>query len=139
MKRVKKDFLDNQGARRLHDSHFSPFIEEVRRKSFTRSFKMPNVEQYMEERDLQGVGLENYLAHFNKEVVRVEDFSHIAAINAFTNDLQSGSFSFQLRQHRPNTYPKLVDITTNYARAKEEEVAQEGFLVRCSQPKKGEE
>ena len=42
--------------------------------------------------------IREYLARFNKEAVRIEDFNDMAAINAFTNGLQSGPFSFQLRR-----------------------------------------
>ncbi|KAL5753026.1 hypothetical protein ACOSP7_023201 [Xanthoceras sorbifolium] len=75
-----------------------------------------------------------YLSHFNQEAVQVEDFNDAAAINVFINGLQSGAFSFQLRKQRPKTYPEIVEVAADYARAEEEEIAQGSHLVHGARP-----
>ncbi|KAI9169072.1 hypothetical protein LWI28_006485 [Acer negundo] len=68
--------------------------------------------------------IKEYLSRFNKKVVRIKDFNDIAAINAFTNGLHSGIFSFQLRRERPRSYPKLVEIAAEYTVEEEEEMVK---------------
>ena len=59
----------------------------------------------------------------------LEDFNDIAAITSFTNGLQSGQFSFNLRQTKPMSYVELLEITANYAWVEEDEVALGDLLV----------
>ena len=54
--------------------------------------------------------LKKSLARFGKEVAQIEDASNIAVIVAFTNGLQSGRLSFNLRRDRPKTYEEIMDI-----------------------------
>ncbi|KAK0583524.1 hypothetical protein LWI29_037819 [Acer saccharum] len=70
--------------------------------------------------------IKKYLARFGKEVAQIEDASDVAVIAAFTNRLQSGRLSFDLRRERPKTYEEMMEITGDYALAEEEEVAQGG-------------
>ncbi|KAL5777702.1 hypothetical protein ACOSP7_010628 [Xanthoceras sorbifolium] len=71
----------------------------------------------------KGEPIRTYLSRFNREAVQVEDFNDAAAINILTNGLQSGAFSFHLRKQRPKTYPEMVEIAADNARAEEEEIA----------------
>ncbi|KAK0587673.1 hypothetical protein LWI29_026685 [Acer saccharum] len=68
--------------------------------------------------------IKKYLARFGKEVAQIEDASDVAVIAAFTNGLQSGRLSFDLRRDRPKTYEEMMEIAGDYALAEEEEVAQ---------------
>ncbi|KAK0571374.1 hypothetical protein LWI29_014859 [Acer saccharum] len=72
--------------------------------------------------------IKKYLARFGKEVAQIEDASDVAVIAAFTNGLQSGRLSFDLRRERPKTYEEMMEIAGDYALAEEEkeEVAQGG-------------
>ncbi|KAK0582346.1 hypothetical protein LWI29_024479 [Acer saccharum] len=70
--------------------------------------------------------IKKYLARFGKEVAQIEDASDVAVIAAFTNGLQSGRLSFDLRRDRPKTYEEMMEIAGDYALAEEEEVAQGG-------------
>ena len=70
--------------------------------------------------------LKKYLARFGKEVAQIEDASDVAVIAAFTNGLQSGRLSFDLRRDRPKTYEEMMDIAGDYALVEEEEVVQRG-------------
>ncbi|KAK0604092.1 hypothetical protein LWI29_011866 [Acer saccharum] len=74
--------------------------------------------------------IKKYLARFGKEVAQIEDASDVAVIAAFTNGLQSGRLSFDLRRERPKTYEEMMEIAGDYALAEEEEVAQEGSYVQ---------
>ncbi|KAK0595690.1 hypothetical protein LWI29_009066 [Acer saccharum] len=69
--------------------------------------------------------IKKYLARFGKEVAQIEDASDVAVIAAFTNGLQSGRLSFDLRRDRPKTYEEMMEIAGDYALAEEEEVAQQ--------------
>ena len=66
--------------------------------------------------------IKKYLARFGNEVAQIEDASDVAVITAFTNGLQSGRLSFDLRRDRPKTYEEMMEIAGDYALAKEEEV-----------------
>ena len=68
--------------------------------------------------------LKKYMTRFEKEVAQIEDASDVAVIAAFTNGLQSGRLSFDLRRDRQKTYEEMMDIACDYALAEEEEVAQ---------------
>ncbi|KAK1551909.1 hypothetical protein Q3G72_007085 [Acer saccharum] len=70
--------------------------------------------------------IKKYLARFRKEVAQIEDSSDVAVIAAFTNRLQSGRLSFDLRRDRLKTYEEMMEIANDYALAEEEEVAQRG-------------
>ncbi|KAK0573961.1 hypothetical protein LWI29_016278 [Acer saccharum] len=70
--------------------------------------------------------IKKYLARFGKEVAQIEDASDVVVIAAFTNGLQSGRLSFDLRRERPKTYEEMMEIAGDYALAEEEEVAQGG-------------
>ncbi|KAK0592666.1 hypothetical protein LWI29_023168 [Acer saccharum] len=65
--------------------------------------------------------IKKYLARFGKEVAQIEDASDVAVIAAFTNGLQSGRLSFDLRRDRPKTYEEMMEIVGDYAWAEEEE------------------
>ncbi|KAK0599321.1 hypothetical protein LWI29_004240 [Acer saccharum] len=78
--------------------------------------------------------IKKYLARFGKEVAQIEDASDVAVIAAFTNGLQSGQLSFDLRRDRPKTYEEMMEIAGDYALAKEEEVAQGGSYVHRHKP-----
>ncbi|KAK0570529.1 hypothetical protein LWI29_002790 [Acer saccharum] len=71
---------------------------------------------------------------FGKEVAQIEDASDVAVIAAFTNGLQSGRLSFDLRRDRPKTYEEMMEIAGDYALAEEEEVAQGGSYVHGHKP-----
>ncbi|KAK0603989.1 hypothetical protein LWI29_010933 [Acer saccharum] len=73
-------------------------------------------------------------SHFGKEVAQIEDASDVAVIAAFTNGLQSGRLSFDLRRDRPKTYEEMMEIAGDYALAEEEEVAQGGSYVHGHKP-----
>ncbi|KAK0604527.1 hypothetical protein LWI29_016540 [Acer saccharum] len=88
-----------------------------RRKSFAH---LSNLKQERNE------SIKKYLARFGKEVAQIEDASDVAVIAAFTNGLQSGRLSFDLRRERPKTYKEMMEIAGDYALAEEEEVAQGG-------------
>ncbi|KAK0592219.1 hypothetical protein LWI29_015282 [Acer saccharum] len=68
--------------------------------------------------------IKKYLARFGKEVAQIEDASDVAVIPTFTNGLQSGQLSFDLRKDQPKTYEEMMDIVGDYTLAEEEEVAQ---------------
>ncbi|KAK0593570.1 hypothetical protein LWI29_028900 [Acer saccharum] len=78
--------------------------------------------------------IKKYLARFGKEVAQIEDASDVAVIAAFTNGLQSGRLSFDLRRDRPKTYEEMMEIAGDYALAEEEEVAQGGSYVHGHKP-----
>ncbi|KAK0573726.1 hypothetical protein LWI29_012532 [Acer saccharum] len=78
--------------------------------------------------------IKKYLARFGKEVAQIEDASDVAVIAAFTNGLQSGRLSFDLRRDRPKTYEEMMEIAGDYALAEEEEVAQRGSYVHGHKP-----
>ncbi|KAK0570723.1 hypothetical protein LWI29_005524 [Acer saccharum] len=78
--------------------------------------------------------IKKYLARFGKEVAQIKDASDVAVIAAFTNGLQSGRLSFDLRRDRPKTYEEMMEIAGDYALAKEEEVAQGGSYVHGHKP-----
>ncbi|KAK0601168.1 hypothetical protein LWI29_021826 [Acer saccharum] len=78
--------------------------------------------------------IKKYLARFRKEVAQIEDASDVAVIAAFTNGLQSGRLSFDLRRKRPKTYEEMMEIAGDYALAEEEEVAQGGSYVHGHKP-----
>ncbi|KAK0593867.1 hypothetical protein LWI29_011578 [Acer saccharum] len=59
--------------------------------------------------------IKKYLARFGKEVAQIEDASDVAVIAAFTNGLQSGRLSFDLRRDRPKTYEEMMEIAGDYA------------------------
>ncbi|KAK0607491.1 hypothetical protein LWI29_015740 [Acer saccharum] len=48
--------------------------------------------------------IKKYLARFRKEVAQIEDASDVAIIAAFTNGLQSGRLSFDLRRDDENSW-----------------------------------
>ncbi|KAK0593833.1 hypothetical protein LWI29_030239 [Acer saccharum] len=75
--------------------------------------------------------IKKYLARFGKEVAQIEDASDVAVIATFTNGLQSGRLSFDLRRDRPKTYE---EIAGDYALVEEEEVAQGGSYVHGHKP-----
>ncbi|KAK0594654.1 hypothetical protein LWI29_008175 [Acer saccharum] len=91
-----------------------------RRKSLTH---LSNLKQELNE------SIKKYLARFRKEVAQIEDASDVAVIAAFTNGLQSGRLSFDLRRDRPKTYEEMMEIAGDYALAEEEEVAQGGSYL----------
>ncbi|KAK1562210.1 hypothetical protein Q3G72_008181 [Acer saccharum] len=102
------------------------FMESVqRRKSLAH---LSNLKQ--ESNEL----LKKYLARFEKEVAQIEDASEVAIIAAFTNGLQSGRLSFDLRRDQPKTYEEMMDIAGDYALAEEEEVAQGGSYIHGHKP-----
>ncbi|KAK0584403.1 hypothetical protein LWI29_012726 [Acer saccharum] len=70
--------------------------------------------------------IKKYLARFGKEVAQIEDASDVAVIAAFTNGLQSGRLSFDLRRDRPKTYEEMMEIAGDYALAEEEEKDEKG-------------
>ncbi|KAK0601186.1 hypothetical protein LWI29_022006 [Acer saccharum] len=70
------------------------------------------------------------LAHLFK----LEAGTDVAVIAAFTNGLQSGRLSFDLRRDRPKTYEEMMEIAGDYALAEEEEVAQGGSYVHGHKP-----
>ncbi|KAK0581855.1 hypothetical protein LWI29_018810 [Acer saccharum] len=78
--------------------------------------------------------IKKYLARFGKEVAQIKDASDVAVIAAFTNGLQSGRLSFDLRRERPKTYEEMMEIAGDYALAEEEEVAQGGSYVHGHKP-----
>ncbi|KAK1583068.1 hypothetical protein Q3G72_020711 [Acer saccharum] len=78
--------------------------------------------------------IKKYLARFGKEVAQIEDASDVAVIAAFTNGLQSGRLSFDLRRDRPKTYEEIMVIAGDYALTEEEEVAQGGSYVHGHKP-----
>ncbi|KAK0571192.1 hypothetical protein LWI29_012293 [Acer saccharum] len=78
--------------------------------------------------------IKKYLARFGKEVAQIEDASDVAVIAAFTNGLQSGRLSFDLRRDRPKTYEEMMEIASDYALVEEEEVAQGGSYVHGHKP-----
>ncbi|KAK0577633.1 hypothetical protein LWI29_036150 [Acer saccharum] len=78
--------------------------------------------------------IKKYLARFGKEVAQIEDASDVAVIAAFTNGLQSGRLSFDLRRDKPKTYEEMMEIAGDYALAEEEEVAQGGSYVHGHKP-----
>ncbi|KAK0584696.1 hypothetical protein LWI29_017299 [Acer saccharum] len=80
--------------------------------------------------------IKKYLARFGKEVAQIEDASDVVVIAAFTNGLQSGRLSFDLRRERPKTYEEMMEIAGDYALAEEEkeEVAQGGSYVHGHKP-----
>ncbi|KAK0584356.1 hypothetical protein LWI29_011870 [Acer saccharum] len=78
--------------------------------------------------------IKKYLARFGKKVAQIEDASDVAVIVAFTNGLQSGRLSFDLRRDRPKTYEEMMEIAGDYALAEEEKVAQEGSYVHGHKP-----
>ncbi|KAK0583290.1 hypothetical protein LWI29_035505 [Acer saccharum] len=78
--------------------------------------------------------IKKYLARFGKEVAQIKDASDVAVIAAFTNGLQSGRLSFDLRRDRPKTYEEMMEIAGDYALAEEEEVAQGGSYVHGHKP-----
>ncbi|KAK0576807.1 hypothetical protein LWI29_023598 [Acer saccharum] len=78
--------------------------------------------------------IKKYLARFGKEVAQIDDASDVAVIAAFTNGLQSGRLSFDLRRDRPKTYKEMMEIAGDYALAEEEEVAQGGSYVHGHKP-----
>ncbi|KAK0576105.1 hypothetical protein LWI29_011966 [Acer saccharum] len=79
--------------------------------------------------------IKKYLARFGKEVAQIEDASDVAMVAAFTNGLQSGRLSFDLRRERPKTYEEMMEIAGDYALAEEEEeVAQGGNYVHGHKP-----
>lgn len=97
------------------------FIGNVqRRKSLAH---LSNLKQEKSE------SLKKYLTRFGKEVIQIEDASDVVVIAAFTNGLQSGRLSFDLRRDRPKTYEEMMDIAGDYAIAEEEEAAQRGSYV----------
>ncbi|KAK0604017.1 hypothetical protein LWI29_011229 [Acer saccharum] len=59
--------------------------------------------------------IKKYLARFGKEVAQIDDASDVAVIAAFTNGLQSGRLSFDLRRDRPKTYEEMMEIAGDYA------------------------
>ncbi|KAL5842184.1 hypothetical protein ACOSQ3_012787 [Xanthoceras sorbifolium] len=79
----------------------------------------------------RGESIRAYLSRFNREVIQVEDFNDSAVINIFTNGLQNGAFSFQLRKQWPKTYLEMVEVAADY---EEEEIAQGGHLVHGVRP-----
>ncbi|KAK0600692.1 hypothetical protein LWI29_017527 [Acer saccharum] len=78
--------------------------------------------------------IKKYLARFGKKVAQIEYASDVAVIAAFTNGLQSGRLSFDLRRDRPKTYEEMMEIASDYALAEEEEVAQGGSYVHGHKP-----
>ncbi|KAK1591094.1 hypothetical protein Q3G72_002239 [Acer saccharum] len=65
------------------------FMGSVQRKSLAH---LSNLKQESNE------SLKKYLTRFEKEVAQIEDASDVAVIAAFTNGLQSGRMSFDLRR-----------------------------------------
>ncbi|KAK0588493.1 hypothetical protein LWI29_001623 [Acer saccharum] len=141
------------------DESDSPFIETIARIQFPNRFRMPTIEQYKENRDPKEHvrRFHNIMAQyssndgllcltfpqtfgdlasrwFRKEVAQIEDASDVAVIAAFTNGLQSGRLSFDLRRDRPKTYEEMMEIAGDYALAEEEEVAQGGSYVHGHKP-----
>ncbi|KAK0594730.1 hypothetical protein LWI29_017950 [Acer saccharum] len=141
------------------DESDSPFIETIARTQFPERFRMPTIEQYKENRDPKEHvrRFRNIMAQyssndgllcltfpqtfgdlasrwFGKEVAQIEYASDVAVIAAFTNGLQSGRLSFDLRRDRPKTYEEMMEIAGDYALAEEEEVAQGGSYVHGHKP-----
>ncbi|KAK0579704.1 hypothetical protein LWI29_030124 [Acer saccharum] len=97
-------------------------------KEESHSAHLSNLKQERNE------SIKKYLARFGKEVAQIEDASDVAVIAAFTNGLQSGRLSFDLRRDRPKTYEEMMEIAGDYALAEEEEVAQGGSYVYGHKP-----
>ncbi|KAK0583324.1 hypothetical protein LWI29_035699 [Acer saccharum] len=110
----------------LNKAFIRQFMGSVqRRKSLAH---LSNLKQERNE------SIKKYLARFGKEVAQIEDASDVAVIAAFTNGLQSGRLSFDLRRDRPKTYKEMMEIAGDYALAEEEEVAQGGSYVHGHKP-----
>ncbi|KAK0585952.1 hypothetical protein LWI29_036856 [Acer saccharum] len=110
----------------LSNAFIRQFMGSVqRRKSLAH---LSNLKQERNE------SIKKYLARFGKEVAQIEDASDVAVVAAFTNGLQSGRLSFDLRRERPKTYEEMMEIAGDYALAEEEEVAQGGNYVHGHKP-----
>ncbi|KAK1551617.1 hypothetical protein Q3G72_001401 [Acer saccharum] len=81
-----------------------------------------------------------FIRQFMGSVQRRKSLAHLSnlkqepVIAAFTNGLQSGRLSFDLRRERPKTYEEMMEIAGDYALAEEEEVAQGGSYVHGHKP-----
>ncbi|KAK0608089.1 hypothetical protein LWI29_025374 [Acer saccharum] len=74
----------------LNKAFIRQFMGSVqRRKSLAH---LSNLKQERNE------SIKKYLARFGKEVAQIEDASDVAVVAAFTNGLQSGRLSFDLRR-----------------------------------------
>ncbi|KAK3198447.1 hypothetical protein Dsin_021862 [Dipteronia sinensis] len=78
--------------------------------------------------------LEDYLKRFSQEVSEIHNPNDEAVVAAFTNNLQKGRLSFDLRRKSPNTYTDLIDVAGSYAMAEEEEFAQGGNYMHGGRP-----
>ncbi|KAK0608249.1 hypothetical protein LWI29_027904 [Acer saccharum] len=105
---------------------------------------MPTIEQYKENRDPKEHvhRFRNIMAQYSSNdgllcLTFPQTFGDLTSrwfgrlppgtvIAAFTNGLQSGRLSFDLRRERPKTYEEMMEIAGDYALAEEEEVAQGG-------------
>src|SRR5579862_1380909 len=99
--------------------------------SIQRRKSLAHLSNLKQERDKS---IKKYLSRFGKEVAQIEDASDAAVIAAFTNGLQSGRLSFDLRRDRPKTYEEMMEIAGDYALAEEKVVAQGGSYVHGHRP-----
>ena len=85
--------------------------------SVQRRKSLAHLSNLKQERD---ESIKKYLARFSKEVAQIEDASDVVIIAAFTNGLQSGRLSFDLRRDQPRTYEEMMEIAGDNALAEEE-------------------
>ncbi|KAK3218539.1 hypothetical protein Dsin_012509 [Dipteronia sinensis] len=70
-----------------------------------------------------------------KEVSGIHNLNDEAVVAVFTNNLQKGRLSFDLRRECQNTYANLMDVAGSYEMAEEEELAQRGSFVHGGSPR----
>ncbi|KAK3230054.1 hypothetical protein Dsin_001935 [Dipteronia sinensis] len=78
--------------------------------------------------------LKDYLKRFSQEVSGIRNPNDKVMVAAFTNNLEKGRLSFDLRRESPNTYTDIMDVAGSYAMAEEEELAQRGSYMHGGHP-----
>ena len=63
--------------------------------------------------------LKDYITRFNKEAVRVENYTDIVALTAIMAGLQPGKFHYSLAKNPPRTFTELLSRAQKYSNADE--------------------
>ena len=76
--------------------------------------------------------LRSYIAHFNKEVLSIDEVNDKILVASFTNRLRKGKFLFSLYKSDPKTMSNVLYKATKYMNA------EDTLLAREEKPKKRE-
>ena len=76
--------------------------------------------------------MRSYIAHFNKEVLSIDEADDKILVAAFTNGLWKGKFLFYLYKNDPKTMSDVLYRATKYMNA------EDALLAREEKPRKRE-